>query len=806
MGVACLVPLRKTPSLHALLALLALLLPFSSLSTASQRALHADVIVYDATSGGVIAAVAAARHGASVVLVCASWPACFDEGGRRVGGMSSGGLGQSDIGSCPDAIGGIAGEFYRRNRQHYGDIDGDVDGDVGGDHQQPSSAPIAATATGGLHVADSASCRLPSPHCNHTFNLEPHVALNIFEAMLSEAGVTVLYGAQVEGVSLRRAGTAAVTTTASTSTSTSWRATVPPSPSTNTTAIAAITLTDGRVLSGSAFIDASYEGDLLARAGVSYTTGRESMAQYNESLAGRRTTTSGNNFAVAVDPVVATANTTTMATATATGAVTATSSSSSSSSSTRSPGTAASAAAASAVPYQTARRRPSSSKTPLPLIFDGAFTFPNGTVVLVPEAAPGGADTLVQSYNFRLCVTRNATNALPFVRPAGYDPARWELLRRLAAASPGGWPYHPGMPSSNTAPVPGYQKYDMNNGGAVSSDFVGGSWAYPEASYADRRAIWRAHKAYLQGLLWTLANDPTLPAPRLDGWGLCKDEFPATAGFPPSLYVRAARRLKGPKVFTQNTPHEQQQQLQRQQRRRRRRRRRQAVPDTVDTTGEAGGVAGIGNWSIGVGCYNFDSHNAQRIACPDKSACYGKGPPPPPPTTTTRLSPLSPRTPHDPKNKQNELNQQNTTHKNEEEDEDEEDEESGPAYAWNEGDVEVSPGRYQIPLWVTLPAQEEAGNLLVVAAPSASHIGMSTLRMEPQFMIIGHSAGVAAAIYVKNKGYNTTDRSAAAGVRRPQAGGAGGAGAAGGIGDIDLDALHAALVADGQILTTTSGE
>ena len=59
--------------------------------------ISADVVVYDATSGGVIAAVAAARHGRSVILLCASWPACFAYGGRQVGGMSSGGLGMTDV-------------------------------------------------------------------------------------------------------------------------------------------------------------------------------------------------------------------------------------------------------------------------------------------------------------------------------------------------------------------------------------------------------------------------------------------------------------------------------------------------------------------------------------------------------------------------------------------------------------------------------------------------------------------------------------------------------------------------------------
>ena len=78
-----------------------------------------DVVVYDASSGGVMAAVAAGRHGSKTALLCASWPACFHEGGHNIGGMSGGGLGQTDIGGHAEIIGGLAREFYERNRQHY---------------------------------------------------------------------------------------------------------------------------------------------------------------------------------------------------------------------------------------------------------------------------------------------------------------------------------------------------------------------------------------------------------------------------------------------------------------------------------------------------------------------------------------------------------------------------------------------------------------------------------------------------------------------------------------------------------------
>ena len=164
-----------------------------------------DVVVYDATSGGVMAAVAAGRHGSKTALLCASWPACFPEGGHIIGGMSAGGLGQTDIGGYTEIIGGLAREFYKRNRQHYG------------------QAQHVASAESGAE-----NCRLPTQGCNATYNLEPHVAQSIFAAMLNEAGVKVFFAAQVQTVTKQGS---AVTT---------------------------IALTDGSVYHANVFIDASY--------------------------------------------------------------------------------------------------------------------------------------------------------------------------------------------------------------------------------------------------------------------------------------------------------------------------------------------------------------------------------------------------------------------------------------------------------------------------------------------------------------------------------------------------------------------
>lgn len=517
-----------------------------------------DVIVYDATSGGVISAVEAARQGATTALLCASWPACYKEGGFRVGGMSASGLGQSDIGRAPDkVIGGLALEFYRRNRAHYGAV--------------PPSAH-----------EESSGCRLPSSRCNVTYNLEPHVARGIFEDMLAEAGVDVIWGATVTRVVVSRERIISVDTR---------------------------NVTD---LHAKVFVDASYEGDLLALAGVSYTYGREANTTWNESLAGKRKGSHSHQFNVAIDPF-------------------------------------------------------DEKGDLLPFL-----SLPDSS------AAPGSGDSRIQAYNFRLCLTQNSSNAKPFTKPPGFSSSQFELLRRYLLACEG-QNCQMGAPSCNNAPVP-HGKTDMNNCGAFSSDFIGGSFSYPEASFIERQKIWHAHLQYTQGLLWFLANDTASPVKvreEMRHWGLCSDEFMdnlLAPHWPPWMYVREARRMQGDLVFTQNTPSQQ--------------------------MGRS-----IGDLSVGIGSYNFDSHNAERMACHGVARCFGQGP--------MGVSPSS-------------------------------------SYAWNEGDVEVWPGFYQLPFWVMVPKRGEVDNLLVIAAPSASHIGMSTLRMEPQFMILGHAAGAAAAITVRN--------------------------------------------------------
>ncbi|MGH9673978.1 MAG: FAD-dependent oxidoreductase, partial [Bryobacteraceae bacterium] len=281
---------------------------------------------------------------------------------------------------------------------------------------------------------------------------------------------------------------------------------------------------------------------------------------------------------------------------------------------------------------------------------------------LLPEIYPGPygkageADRKVQAYNFRMCFSEVPANQVAFARPPGYAPKRYELLVRLLKARTQA---EGGPPRLNTLLkidriVNG--KADINNQGAFSTDYIGGSWEYPEASYKKRAEIREAHKNYIAGLFYFLANDPEVPAEtqkEMRNWGLCRDEFAGTGHWPHQLYIRESRRMVGDFVVTQ----------------------KDLQTDLVKPD------------VIGMGSYNSDSHNIQRIVTPE-------------------------------------------------------------GFVRNEGDMQVPVSPYQIPYRVMVPKRAEATNLLVPVAFSASHVAYSSLRMEPQYMIIGQAAGVAAKMAI----------------------------------------------------------
>ena len=275
-----------------------------------------------------------------------------------------------------------------------------------------------------------------------------------------------------------------------------------------------------------------------------------------------------------------------------------------------------------------------------------------------PRGEPGSADKRIQAYNFRVIATNVPENRLPWPKPAGYDPWRYELLARYLTAMT----EFMGSPLTfnevSLLRVIPNGKVDLNNRGGFSTDYIGKNYAYPDGSYAERARIWKEHEDYQKGFYYFLANDarvPKLLQEEVRQYGLAKDEFVDTGHWPNQLYVREARRMVGDFVATQKD-------LQ-----------------TERTKRDV----------IGMGSYNSDSHNLQRFV-------------------------------------------------------------NEKGFVENEGDVQVPVQPYQIPYRVILPKRGEATNLLVPVCFSASHVAYSSLRMESQYMLIGHAAGIAAALAARS--------------------------------------------------------
>jgi hypothetical protein len=371
--------------------------------------------------------------------------------------------------------------------------------------------------------------------------------------------------------------------------------------------IESITLLGGLTVSSCYFMDCTYEGDLMAKAGVRYHVGREDNREYGETINGVQVRDK-HQFTAPVDPYVEPGN-------------------------------------------------PRSGTLP---------------GIRQQELPPiGSGDQCIQAYNFRMCMTDDPELRIPWEKPAGYDPLTYELGRRwfqhqvtdynflLLPDSPAGTPPEKFDVLSPLTPT-GHRKTDTNNHGPFSSDFIGQNYLWPEADYALREELFQAHVTYQKGLYWFMANDPSIPEHLRQAhqtWGLAGDEFAESGHWPHQLYVREARRMVSDYVLNEHdTQHHRQ-------------------PED----------------SVGMGSYQMDSHNCQRVAINGRVV--------------------------------------------------------------NEGDVQLQPAEpYAISYRSIVPARGDCPNLSVPVCVSASHIAFGSVRMEPVFMVLAESAALATGLAFEQKG------------------------------------------------------